>query len=44
MKPEDITFVITIQISIGLGKRVNKIITVDSVRSIIAIKNKVQYV
>jgi len=46
MKPEDITFkLLTIQIPTRSGKRVNKIITVDSKRSIIAIKKtKIQYV
>ena len=39
MKPEDITFkLLTIQIPTGSGKRVDKIITVDSKRSITAIK------
>ena len=41
MKPEDITFkLLTIEIPTGKGKRVNKIITVDSKRSIIQITNK----
>ena len=41
MKPEDLTFkLLTIQIPTGSGKRVNRIITVDSKRSIIQIRNK----
>jgi len=41
MKPEDITFkLLTIEIPVGKGRRVNKIITVDSKRSIIQITNK----
>jgi len=41
MKPEDLTFkLLNIQIPTGSGKRVNRIITVDSKRSIIQIRNK----
>ena len=41
MKPEDLTFkLLTIQIPTGTGKRVNRIITVDSKHSIIQIRNK----
>jgi len=41
MKPEDLTFkLLTIQIPTGTGKRVNRIISVDSKHSIIQIRNK----
>ena len=41
MKREDLTFkLLNIQIPTGSGKRVNRIITVDSKRSIIQIRNK----
>ena len=41
MKLEDMTFkLLNIQIPTGSGKRVNRIITVDSKRSIIQIRNK----
>ena len=41
MKPEDLTFkLLSIHIPTGSGKRVNRIITVDSKRSIIQIRNK----
>jgi len=41
MKPEDMTFkLLSIQIPTGSGKRVNRIVTVDSKHSIIQIRNK----